>query len=262
MILRDFNRMIRFVVLILVFAITNCGNARNEEDSLNIVNNSFRVKSVVLPTIMIVSGGILSYTNFRKWPTEKLQYVNNGHRTDCDNYIQFTPHLIYTIGGELGLASKSSLVKRSMSLVNSSVLSFGVSRLIKHYTWEDRPGNSGTNSFPSGHTATAFTGAELARWEYGATVGIVSYCLASMVGILRLSNNKHWINDVIAGAGIGILSARIGVYITELEYKFLSKIFCHKNKSKKNKKETNILIIPHSGDNNESGICLGLYVTL
>ena len=98
--------------------------------------------------------------------------------------------------------------------------------------------------------------------EYGTTVGVISYCMASTVGILRLSNNKHWINDVIAGAGIGILSARLGIYIAELEYKLLSNILSRKNKIKKSKNETGILLIPHSGENDARGFCIGLYVTI
>lgn len=211
---------------------------------------------------MIVSGGLLSYSDVRKWPTEQLQNINNGKKTECDNYLQFVPHLIYTVGGELGLSSKNHIVKRTISLVTSSILSFGMSRVIKHYTWEKRPGESGTNSFPSGHTATAFTGAELARMEYGNTVGIVSYCIASTVGILRLSNNKHWINDVIAGAGIGILSARLGVYIAELEYNFFSSIFGRKNKSNKNTNDISVMLIPNSSEYCNSGVCIALYFTL
>ena len=254
--------MTRLLIIIFALIVTFDCDAVNKADSLENARNSIRAKSVILPSIMIVSGGLLSYSNIRKWPTEKLQSVNNGYRTDCDNYIQFMPHLLYAFGGEVGLASKSPFIKRSMSLVTSSILSFGISRIIKHYTWEDRPGDKGTNSFPSGHTSTAFTGAELARLEYGTTVGVISYCMASTVGILRLSNNKHWINDVIAGAGIGILSARLGIYIAELEYKLLSNIFSRKNKINKSKNETGILLIPHSGENDARGFCIGLYVTI
>ena len=254
------TRLFLFTVILFVFC--NSCDARDNVDSLENVYSGIRAKSLIMPSLMIVSGGLLSYSNIRKWPTEQLQSINNGQRTECDNYLQFMPHLLYTMGGELGLHAKNHIVTRSISLVTSSILSFGISRLIKHYTWENRPGNNGTNSFPSGHTATAFTGAELARIEYGKTVGIVSYCIAGTVGILRLSNNKHWVNDVIAGAGIGILSARLGVYIAELEYNLFSNIFGRKDKSNKNTNNISFLIIPHYEEDCKSGVCVALCFSL
>lgn len=74
--------------------------------------------------------------------------------------------------------------------------------------------------FPSGHTATVFTGAELMRVEYGVGMGIGAYSVALGVAFLRLYNGRHWLNDVIAGAGIGILSARIGYWMFPLYQKW------------------------------------------
>ena len=74
-----------------------------------------------------------------------------------------------------------------------------------------RPDTGATNSFPSGHTATVFTGAELMRLEYSTGIGFGAYAVACGVGFLRIWNNRHWLTDVIAGAGI--LSARIGYWM-------------------------------------------------
>lgn len=69
---------------------------------------------------------------------------------------------------------------------------------------------SSFQSFPSGHTTTAFAFAstissELARWQPGTrwTVGPVMYAGAALVGVSRMYNNKHWASDVMAGAAIG-----------------------------------------------------------
>lgn len=56
-------------------------------------------------------------------------------------------------------------------------------------------------------------GAELIRSEYPLGVGITAYAVACGVGFMRLYNDRHWINDVIAGAGVGILCARIGYWM-------------------------------------------------
>ena len=69
---------------------------------------------------------------------------------------------------------------------------------------------SAFQSFPSGHTTSAFAFAttissELARWQPGTrwTVGPVLYTGAALVGASRIYNNKHWASDVLAGAAIG-----------------------------------------------------------
>lgn len=81
---------------------------------------------------------------------------------------------------------------------------------------ERRPDSDTRNSFPSGHTATAFMGAEFLYREYGDVspwIGYAGYAVAATTGYLRIYNNRHYLNDVIAGACVGILSARIAYWI-------------------------------------------------
>ena len=92
---------------------------------------------------------------------------------------------------------------------------------LKYTVREPRPYNPNVrNSFPSGHTATAFMGAELVRMEYkDASVwyGLSAYVVASGIGVLRVWNERHWATDVLAGAGIGILSARVAYWLLPFE---------------------------------------------
>ena len=74
------------------------------------------------------------------------------------------------------------------------------------------------------------------RIEYGPYWGLCGYCVATTVGLLRIYNGRHWVNDVIAGAGIGILSARIGYWMLPYYNKwFFRKISNKNNKRNKNK---------------------------
>lgn len=82
---------------------------------------------------------------------------------------------------------------------------------------ERRPESGAMNSFPSGHSATVFLGAELMRIEYGNAIGVAGYAVAAGVGFLRMYNGLHWYNDILAGAGIGILCARIGYWLLPFE---------------------------------------------
>ena len=65
-------------------------------------------------------------------------------------------------------------------------------------------------SFPSGHTTTAFAAAaaatvELSRWYPRSTwiVGPVLYGGAALAGLSRMYEDKHWASDVVMGAAIG-----------------------------------------------------------
>ena len=64
-----------------------------------------------------------------------------------------------------------------------------------------------------GFTATAFTGAELVRMEYGWGYGAAAYAMAATTGYLRVYNKRHWVGDVMTGAGVGILCADAGYWM-------------------------------------------------
>jgi len=78
---------------------------------------------------------------------------------------------------------------------------------LKSGVGQRRPGNQNDQSFPSGHTNTAFLGAAFMQQRYGSKWGIPSYISAIMVAYTRVYGNKHYVNDTIAGASIGMMSA-------------------------------------------------------
>ncbi len=67
------------------------------------------------------------------------------------------------------------------------------------------------NSFPSGHTSTAFSIATVFARQYSNKkwVPVLSYGLASMVGMTRIVENRHWASDVLAGAALGYLCGNL-----------------------------------------------------
>jgi membrane-associated phospholipid phosphatase len=90
----------------------------------------------------------------------------------------------------------------------SAALTLGVTYGLKYAVNERRP-NGGSQSFPSAHTSISFSSAEFMRKRYGWEYGIPAYAAASFVAYSRVESREHYAHDVIAGAGIGIVSSYI-----------------------------------------------------
>lgn len=178
------------------------------------------IYSVGIPVLGIGYGLLAlhpnTYSNFAKTlDVSTKNEIREDHpffRTHIDNYLQFSPAAA-VIGLNLaGVHGKHSFKDELFVYGISSIIMIGAVRSLKPLTHELRPDGSAYNSFPSGHTATAFAAAEWLRMEYwhkSPWIGIAGYAAATTVGVLRVYNNRHWASDVIAGAAIGFLSTRI-----------------------------------------------------
>lgn len=141
------------------------------------------------------------------------EVTKHNFHTKVDDYIRFVPTAAHLGLGKLGVATKHGFVDRTIAAATANATMVILTQSIKYTVREMRPDGSTRNSFPSGHTATAFTGAELVRLEYGGKYGIAAYSVAVATGIMRIANDRHWFHDVVGGAGIGILSANIGYWM-------------------------------------------------
>lgn len=134
------------------------------------------------------------------------------HRITLDDYLQYAPAVNVYALDLLGVKAKHSFGDRTLLMASAYLLTATVVQTMKHAIGIKRPDGSNTKSFPSGHTATAFVGAHLLFKEYGNQnpwIGIGGYLAATTTGALRMVNKKHWFSDVVAGAGIGIMSVEI-----------------------------------------------------
>ena len=77
-------------------------------------------------------------------------------------------------------------------------------------TGRDATGTKSNSSFPSGHTTAAFSAATVFAVEYKNKpyIPIIAYSMATLVGLSRITENKHWATDVVAGAALGYLNGR------------------------------------------------------
>lgn len=92
-------------------------------------------------------------------------------------------------------------------LVRAQVLTQGIVQGIKFTAGRTRPDGT-SRSFPSGHSASAFATGTVLQRHFGWKVGIPAYGLATYVAASRLSQNRHYLSDVIFGAALGILAGR------------------------------------------------------
>lgn len=87
------------------------------------------------------------------------------------------------------------------------MISASITQALKKITKKERP-NGSPNSFPSGHTTFAFTNATVLFNEFRETSPVLAYsgyAFSTTTGIFRMLNNKHWLSDVLAGAGVGMI---------------------------------------------------------
>ena len=182
----------------------------------------FNAKQLILPGALIAVGSlglVPAVKEINRDIRDEVADMRDGHYFRADDYLQYLP-VVSTYGlSLLGAKARHSYLDRTF-LIATSYLTMGILvNGLKYTVREPRP-TGARNSFPSGHTATAFMGAELVRMEYkDASVwyGVGAYVVATGVGVLRVWNERHWATDVLAGAGIGILSARVAYWLLPFE---------------------------------------------
>jgi len=167
--------------------------------------------------------GIIAKSEKNAFKQQTKHSLVTKFKTGIDDYTQFFgPAAV--VGLKLaGVEGRSDWPR----LLASAGMGYGIMALfvntIKHTAKEMRPDGTSANSWPSGHTATAFVGATLLHKEYGLTrspwYSVAGYGVATATGVMRVLNNRHWISDVLSGAGLGILSGELGYAICDLLFK-------------------------------------------
>ena len=207
-----------FLFLLSLLIVLPC-SAQTTSDSLA-VESDFKAGGLILP-LSLIGAGTLGFVEPIKEMCVDFQGNVNNWRGDCrstvvDDYLQYVPLASVYGLSLLGADAKHNYVDRTLEVGVAGVALVGIVGGAKYLIRRDRPDGSDFNSFPSGHSAKAFMGAELVRIEYGEEhpwLAVGAYTIATATGALRVYNNHHWLPDVIAGAGVGILSARIGYWL-------------------------------------------------
>lgn len=188
-------------------------------------------KSFVIPVALITTGALgISGEFFISNPEikeERDEHFKN-FKTSIDNYLQFAP----VAAGYAMLINNPQhrFLVYTKKVVLTEIMMNALVFPAKHLIKEKRPDTGAPTSFPSGHTAQAFAGATIFCDEFAQHNLLLSasvYSGAAAIGVLRVLNNRHYACDVIAGAGFGVLSAKLSEWIIEPHGKKSKATFDH-----------------------------------
>ena len=184
------------------------------------VQDSLRTRKLIYrsiaPTVLIGSGILINGSQFEQDLQQNIRsWVGDDFSSDIDDYFQYAPIAELYLADIFGVKSKNHWFDQTKYLLISNLITAGITQGLKYITLKPRP-NGAPYAFPSGHTSFAFDNATVLFNEFYETApvfAISGYAFATTTGVFRMLNNKHWLSDVMVGAGIGIL-------VTELVYYF------------------------------------------
>ncbi|BAJ01947.1 phosphatase PAP2 family protein [Shewanella violacea] len=161
----------------------------------------FRVKT---PLAIAIATSIFSTTAMAK--SEILQ-TNKGTISDIGDWMQIVIPAS-AMAGSLAIGDTEG----AWQLVQVLGTSATITHSLKFVYAKARPDGPKRNSFPSGHTSAAFAGAAYLHHRYGDAWAIPAYGAAAFVGFSRVYANRHFMDDVMAGGAISVLTS---LYFTD-----------------------------------------------
>ena len=202
------------LLLIMLALMLVCRSAA-QWDTVGLRLGNLKPAPAIASAAMIGAGSLLTFN-----PTAHGLAVSvreevtswNAPKLHFDDYIQYIPAAAPLALNLCGLKSRHTLGRIALLEGGSYLLGAGWLWACKYGCGILRPDDSNTRSFPSGHSFFSFTGAEILRREYGEEypwIAAAGYTVAAVVALMRIYNNRHWTGDILAGAGLGILSVTL-----------------------------------------------------
>lgn len=232
--------MILYLAGLLVFMLTTSSHSRE----LSIGSSQF-YQEVLFEAGL---GLLIEYTNFKYnheskgragFPTQHLDdqvstWLNGRHHTPYYTEAEHRYHLISDRIQDIVRYSTliSPLAKPEghklgalFTIIHANniwhfftyTLKYTVQRKRPKYYYTQNPSAANTHSFPSGHTGRTFVMAFIADriFELPTWVRVSLYSLASSVGVMRITSNRHFFTDVVGAIGIAYFSANLSYILFE-----------------------------------------------
>lgn len=195
--------------LVLMLFVSPAMHAQRDSSRIEL-----KVKHTVAPVALTLAGFAVQGKISRHLQTQIVTRYPDFH-SNADDFLWAAPSALTFGLSAAGVKGKHKLGEQVLLFLISNAISGGATQIVKWVSKYPRPDGDGNDAFVSGHTAIAFTNAGILHEEYGHRSGWYSvggYTSATAVGGLRLLNNRHWLADVLVGAGIGI-GATKGTYL-------------------------------------------------
>ena len=211
------QKIIVFLVLSFVFGGFVSGQNIEKERKYNLNTQ------LIAPSVLLLSGvtiqlsvGYLGRNNLQTL----IRQGNPNFKTSVDDYLQYLPVAQLYGANLMGIKGENSVFNQTKYLLISELTTMVITQILKKSLNVQRP-NGDPYSFPSGHTSQTFSGASVLFMEYRETSPLLAYsglAVASSVGALRVLNNRHWVSDVLSGAGIAMGVTALVYYFKPLEH--------------------------------------------
>ncbi len=197
------------------------GVAINQE---NDNSNKIKVTGFIIPGTFLAYGALKPViTGIQQLDDNIMLRVKENHpsfHTHTDDYLMWVPSASIYVADALNIKSKHSFGEHLLLDAGSIIVTGSIGYAMRKIVGNNKTYNSHDTKFPSGHTANAFRGAEIIHQEFKEKNNLLSYSgyvVATAVGVLRIYNKNHLLTEVLAGAGLGILSTKLTYWVF---YKF------------------------------------------
>lgn len=180
-------------------------------------SKQLHVKHILATTLPLLSASSLGAIFMDRHYFDNRNACFPHLRYHLDDYVQYAPLGIGLCCLTANLPGATLSRRQAITAYAAAYTSVALIILpTKKWIGRLRPDGSSYNSFPSGHSAVAFTGAEMIALLYGEKYPILQasgFTIAQFVAWSRILNNRHWLSDTFAGAAVAGLSTEIGRYV-------------------------------------------------
>ena len=222
--MKPFNRKIRKLIIALLCPLLAWlqADAVTMADSVGFsTTHDYHINPYI--TALSVGTGAVAFGGIGRTVYNKAGGVidtrSNGNRGT--SVIQFAPLALPWVMKAAGVPTRSGWGRMAVSQGLGAAVMAGSVKLLKNSINTVRPDGSDTHSFPSGHTSWAFLGATITAHELANTSAwypMGAYTVATAIAVERVLDRHHYPSDVMAGAGIGILSSELGYVLGDLMF--------------------------------------------
>lgn len=197
-------------------------------DESNVTHTTYlKPAAVIIPASMILYGCLKpAVGGIRQLDDDIMANIKTNHpgfHTKADDYLMWAPTASIYLMDALHIKTKHSFAEHVILDAGSVAIAGGVGFVMRKISHGIDDYNTQGTKFPSGHTTNAFRGAEIFHQELKESHPVLSYSgylVAATVGVLRIYNKSHLLTEVLAGAGLGMLSSKLTYWVFDkVKYK-------------------------------------------